>query len=115
MAMRTDCKHYESRTYAEGETVRKCKIDLAPEAPWQCPAECAGYQRRLVDAGWTYGSLAHSMGDTPPEPEMAPDADIAALLDEAEDIVNAAGQEVLAEMAAREAKAAKRKRFRKRR
>ena len=44
--MRTDCKHYESRTYQSGDVVRKCRIDLAPEAPWQCPADCAGYERR---------------------------------------------------------------------
>jgi len=28
MAMRTECKNYESRTYANGEVVRKCRIDL---------------------------------------------------------------------------------------
>src|SRR2546421_10631076 len=104
--MRTDCKHYESRTYAEGETVRKCKLDLAPEAPWHCPPECGAYARRLVDAGWTYGSLASSMGESPPEPDVPQGADVAALLDDAEDIVNAAGEEILSEMAAREAKAA---------
>ena len=37
MAMRTDCRHYESRTYGSGEVVRKCRIDFAPEAPWRCP------------------------------------------------------------------------------
>ena len=55
--MRTDCKHYESRTYQSGDVVRKCRIDLAPEAPWQCPADCVGYERRMIDAGWQYGSL----------------------------------------------------------
>src|SRR5437762_213294 len=33
MPMRVDCKYYESRTYSSGEVVRKCRIDLAPEAP----------------------------------------------------------------------------------
>lgn len=114
--MRSDCKHYESRTYGAGETVRKCKIDLAPEAPWQCPADCAGYSRRIVDAGWTYGSLAEAMAPAPPVPQIAPDADIAALLDAAEDIVNAAGVDLLAEFAKRDEPAAKKKlpkRFRK--
>ena len=37
MPMRQDCKFFESRTYANGETVRKCDLDLAPEAPWRCP------------------------------------------------------------------------------
>jgi len=41
--MRTDCKNYESRTYDDGETVRKCNLDLAPEAPWRCPEHCSGY------------------------------------------------------------------------
>ena len=35
--MRQDCKNFESRTYPNGETVRKCNLDLAPEAPWRCP------------------------------------------------------------------------------
>jgi hypothetical protein len=116
MAMRSDCKHDESRSYGNGETVRKCKLDLAPEAPWNCPADCAKYELRRVDAGWTYGSLADSMAPAPPEPEVPVGADVAALLDEAEDIVNAAGAEILAEMARREERNANRgvrKRFRK--
>jgi hypothetical protein len=116
VAMRSDCKHYESRTYGANETVRKCKLDLAPEAPWHCPADCSSFALRMVDVGWTYGSLADAMAPAPSVPEVAPDADIAALLDSAEDIVNAAGAEILAEMAKREQKAAnkgKRKRFRK--
>ena len=114
--MRSDCKHYESRTYGANETVRKCKIDLAPEAPWNCPANCPGYAKRMVDAGWTYGSLSDAMAPAPEMPDVAVDADIAALLDSAEDIVNAAGVDILAEMAKREEKIAnrgKRKRFRK--
>ena len=47
--MRQDCKNFESRTYAGGETVRKCNIDLAPEAPWRCPNPCRGYEPRLAD------------------------------------------------------------------
>ena len=57
MPMRMDCKNYESRTYANGEVVRKCRIDLAPEAPWRCPDDCVGYERRMIDAGWQVGSL----------------------------------------------------------
>src|SRR5207244_6065472 len=58
MPMRTDCKNYESRTYANGEVVRKCRVDLAPEAPWRCPDDCVGYERRMIDAGWQVGSLS---------------------------------------------------------
>jgi hypothetical protein len=92
--MRTDCKNYESRTYANGESVRKCNLDLAPEAPWRCPANCPAFAPRLVDVGWAWGGLAGS----PPTPEPPGlDEHAAALLDEAEDIVNAVGPEILAE------------------
>jgi hypothetical protein len=92
--MRTDCRHYESRTYQTGEIVRKCRLDLAPEAPWRCPADCPSFAQRRFDAGWNYGSLGKSA--TPPERE--PDGeDVAALLDAAEDIVNTAAPEIIAE------------------
>ncbi len=105
--MRSDCKHYESRTYGNGEAVRKCVLDLAPEAPWSCPADCAKYERKMIDAGWQYGSLAPTR--EPSEPPEAIPADVSALLDEAEDIVNLAGIDILAE----EERKAKRKLFRK--
>jgi len=100
MAMREECKHYESRTYRGGETVRKCNLDLAPEAPWRCPADCPSYARRLVDVDWAHGTLVSP--PAPPEPEGQ---DIAALLDAAEDIVNAAGPAILAELAAEQKRA----------
>jgi adhesin transport system outer membrane protein len=81
MPMREECKQFESRSYANGETVRKCNLDLAPEAPWRCPANCPGYERRLVDVDWHHGSLIIS--PTPPEPEAE---GIAELLDAAENI-----------------------------
>ena len=106
--MRQDCKQFESRTYPNGETVRKCNLDLAPEAPWRCPDDCPKYERKMIDAGWQYGSLRPDN-----EPESQPvdttDADIAALLDEAENIVNDAGFGLLAE----EERKASRKLFRK--
>jgi hypothetical protein len=108
--MRVDCKHYESRTYSNGEAVRKCVLDLAPEAPWNCPVDCPRYERRMIDAGWQYGSLTKGMEPAPPEPEVEMNADIAALLDEAEDIVNMAGLQVLDE----QERKAKKKMFKKR-
>jgi hypothetical protein len=108
VAMRTDCKHYESRTYSSGEAVRKCLLDLAPEAPWKCPDDCPRYERRMIDAGWQYGSLAKGMEPAPPEPEVTVTDDVAALLDEAEDIVNRAGVELISEQEQR----ARRKLFR---
>jgi hypothetical protein len=94
MPMRVDCKNYESRTYGSGEVVRKCRIDLAPEAPWRCPDDCPAYERRNV-AGWQVGSL--SSGMQPPEPEPVGD-DVAALLDAAEDIVNAAAPDIMRDL-----------------
>ena len=97
--MRQDCKYFESRTYPNGETVRKCDLDLAPEAPWRCPDDCPKFTRRLADVNWSYGSLVTP--ETPPEPEsLGTDDSIAALLDSAEDIVNAAAPNVIAEVEA---------------
>ena len=97
--MRQDCKHFESRTYRNGETVRKCDLDLAPEAPWRCPTDCPRYERRMADVNWAHGTLVTPR--TPDEPLGALDRDdgsVARLLDEAEEIVNAAGPEVMADI-----------------
>ncbi len=96
MGMRTECKHYESRSYENGEVVRKCRIDMAPGAPWECPADCDGFILRRADVGWDYGSL--SAAQVPVAEHVTMDDDIAALLDSAEDIVNSAAPEILAEM-----------------
>ena len=100
MPMRHDCRHFESRTYANGETVRKCDLDLAPEAPWRCPAGCPRFEPRL-DAGWTYGSMVSP--STPDEPPGLGDGSAAAVLDEAEDYLNSVGAQVLAEVQAEKA------------
>jgi len=90
--MREECKHFQSRTYSNGEVARFCVLDLAPEAPWRCPDNCPRYERRLADAGWTHGSLV----DPPVEEEPPFDSGVAAILNQAEDIVNAAGPEIVA-------------------
>jgi hypothetical protein len=92
--MRTNCKFYESRTYPSGDTVRKCDLDLAPEAPFRCPDNCPAFKPRMADIGWSYGTLRGDLG--PPAPKGY-DESAARLLDEAEDIVNAVGPELLAE------------------
>lgn len=101
MPMRQECKHFESRTYPNGETVRKCNLDLAPEAPWRCPATCAKFEPRM-DIGWTYGSMVSPK--TPIEPPGLDDGTAAALLDEAEDFLNSVGPKVLAEVQAERAR-----------
>jgi hypothetical protein len=103
MPMREECKNFESRTYANGETVRKCNLDLAPDAPWRCPDQCTGYERRLADVQWTYGSLVTPR--TPDEPPGLDDGSAAAVLDQAEEIINAVGPDLLAEAEARNARA----------
>jgi hypothetical protein len=94
MPMRQECKNFESRTYPNGETVRKCNLDLAPDAPWRCPDQCSGFERRM-DMGWTYGSMVSP--STPPEPPGLDDGSAAAILDEAEDFLNSIGNQVMAE------------------
>ena len=107
MPMRVDCRHYESRTYQNGDVVRKCRIDLAPEAPWRCPDDCVGYERRMIDAGWQVGAI--DKGYDVPESEPAGE-DVAALLDAAEEIVNSAAPEIMSDLGSKK----KRGRFGKR-
>jgi hypothetical protein len=105
MSMREECKHFQSRTYDSGEVARFCVLDLAPEAPWRCPDDCPSYAPRLADVGWTHGSLV----DPPVEP-MPDVPDAVRLLDSAEDIVNAVGPEVIAEVRAEDAERERRER-----
>ena len=112
MPMRQECKHFESRTYGNGDTVRKCNLDLAPDAPWRCPDDCPKYSRR-PDAGWSYGSLVTPR--TPAEPPGLDDGSAAAILDAAEDILNQVGPQVLAEVEAeRQRRGSRWRRLRKR-
>ncbi len=103
MPMKIECKNFESRSYPNGDTVRKCNLDLAPDAPWRCPENCPKYERRLADVAWTHGSLI--VPPTPPEPQGLDDGSAAAILDEAEDILNAVGASVRAELEAERAAA----------
>lgn len=97
MPMRQDCKFFESRSYPSGDTVRKCDLDLAPEAPWRCPEDCDAYAPRLADVNWRHGSLVTP--PTPDEPEsLGEDDSIAALLDSAEEIVRSAGPDIFSDI-----------------
>jgi hypothetical protein len=95
--MRTNCRHYESRSYPNGETVRKCNLDLAPEAPWRCPDDCPSYTPRQIDVGWQHGTLG--VNDFAQEPTSLGEDDSIA-----EDIVNDAGPRMLAEVQAEQAR-----------
>ncbi len=55
MAMREECKHFQSRTYTSGEVARFCVLGNAPDQPWSCPENCLTYERRLADVGWAHG------------------------------------------------------------
>jgi hypothetical protein len=95
MAMREECKNFQSRTYDSGEVARFCGLDLAPEAPWRCPDDCSSYAPRLADVGWVHGSLIE------PAVEREPDAsseDIIAVLGSAEEIVNEVAPSVYSEV-----------------
>ena len=102
MPMREECKNFESRTYANGETVRKCNLDLAPDARGAAPTPA-----RATSAGWptsTGPTARSSRRSSPDEPPGLDDGSAAAVLDEAEDIINAVGPEVLAEVQAKQRK-----------
>ena len=93
--MREDCRHFESRTYPGGEVARFCVLDLAPEAPWRCPQDCAHYEQTLIDGTFVAGTLTRP--EVEPEPDEKPE-DIQDLLDDAEMIVEAAEPEALREL-----------------
>jgi hypothetical protein len=99
--MREECTHFQSRTYASGEAARFCVLDLAPEAPWRCPENCPSYHRRMADVGWIHGSLVEPAIEDEPTGDSA---DIAALLESAEEAVNEVAPTVLADVMAQEAK-----------
>ncbi len=93
--MREDCRHFQSRTYDTAEVARFCVLNLAPEAPWRCPENCASYERDIIDGSFVQGSLVRPPVEDEPDD---PPEDIARLLDEADAIVTAAGPEILAEV-----------------
>jgi hypothetical protein len=102
--MREDCAHYESRAYDDdGEVARFCTLGLAPEAPWRCPEHCPSYEHIVMIAkDFESGSLA----STPPvedEPDAASE-DIISVLEEAEQIVDAAESSVIADLEAQQGK-----------
>ncbi|MDE3223766.1 MAG: hypothetical protein KGL79_10060 [Acidobacteriota bacterium] len=96
MAMREECKHFQSRTYASGEVARFCVLGNAPDQPWSCPADCVTYERRLADVGWAHGSLVERPVEHEPDTSASLD-ERRALLDSADEIVNAVASELTSE------------------
>jgi hypothetical protein len=93
--MRENCRHFAIRTYDDGEAARFCVLDLAREAPWRCPDDCAHYEQTLIDGTFVQGSLARSQVEDEPEANAT---DIQDLLDDAEMIVDDAEAGVLADL-----------------
>lgn len=99
--MREDCRHFQSRTYDDGEVARFCVLNLAPEEPWRCPDSCPRYQRDIIDATFVQGTLVRPPVKAEPDD---PPGDIANVLDEATAVVTAAGPEIVAEIESARAK-----------
>ncbi len=108
MPMRTECKHFESRSYSNGDAMRRCRLDLAPDAPWRCPDNCAKFDHRAVDIGWAHSTVVPTT--TPNEPSSVADGTAASVLDEAEAIINAMATDIAAEIKEKQNKKKKRKR-----
>ena len=90
--MREDCRHFQTRTYSTGEVARFCVLDLAPEAPWRCPANCASYEKDIIDSTFVVGSLVRPEVEAEPD---VPEGDASDLLEEAELIVTAGEGEIV--------------------
>ena len=51
--MRADCRHYSSRSLPTGDTVDRCRLDVAQVMPFACPEDCVFFEPRPIsDAGW---------------------------------------------------------------
>src|SRR5579875_238281 len=97
--MREDCKFFQRRRSRAGDPVSFCALDLAPEAPWRCPAECPRYERvaggRLHGDGPGRAEARESRAVELGEPELA--AGAAAVLGSAEEIIGRIAPELAAE------------------
>jgi hypothetical protein len=92
--MRDDCKYFQTRTYRSGDAARFCALDLAPEAPWRCPEHCPRYTKRVGDGGFPRSDLMGGAGSRDDGDFGVGAAD---LLVTADEVINAAGSEILAE------------------
>lgn len=92
-----------------GDSVRRCRLELAPEAPWRCPESCDRYSPRPLDLAWEEGATA------PPPDDMELDEAAFDILAQAESLLSEAGDTIRAEEEAKAARKAKRRTWKKRR
>ena len=51
--MRTDCRHYSTRTVAGGDQLQRCRLGVNEETPFACPEGCLFFEPRSVTTtGW---------------------------------------------------------------
>jgi hypothetical protein len=51
--VRTDCRHYSTRTTGSDEVVQRCRLGMAEDTPFACPDGCLFFESRsITDAGW---------------------------------------------------------------
>ena len=56
MPVRTDCRHYSTRSTATGESIQRCRLNVNTEAPFGCPEDCVFFEPRSITAtGWETG------------------------------------------------------------
>lgn len=54
MGIREDCRHYLHRSTPSGEAMRRCRLAVNSENPFDCPDGCLFFEARTVSgAGWT--------------------------------------------------------------
>ncbi|MGI9120359.1 MAG: hypothetical protein ACR2G7_09620 [Acidimicrobiales bacterium] len=47
MEVRYDCRHYSTRTMADG-VVQRCRIGASQEVPFACPEGCLFFEPRTI-------------------------------------------------------------------
>ncbi len=100
MTMRQDCRHFESRTFPDGDTISKCTLNLAPEAPWRCPPRCQSYERRRVAVNLSHQNIAKDPTTAEPDSLESGSSPVASLLEDVANIVDSAAPAIEEEVRA---------------
>jgi len=51
MAVRTDCRHYSTRTVGPDEVIQRCRVEAAEQTPFSCPEGCVFFEDRPIGLG----------------------------------------------------------------